>query len=73
MITKIGVSEFRLPVRAPSIFVSAIQNKKAGKKLPSQPLSNTYRSVGAGKFLSERFRKGSITRPEDNIRNAATW
>jgi hypothetical protein len=36
-ITKIGVREFRLPVNAPSILVSAMQNKNAGKKLPSLP------------------------------------
>jgi len=56
-----------------SIFVSAIQNKKAGKKLPINPEKTTKKSLFFGIFLKESTANGVNTIPALNIRNAATW
>ncbi len=46
-----GVSAFSIPANELSIFTSAIQNKKAGKKLPSIPERNIIPILLLGIFL----------------------
>ena len=67
-----GVSEFKIPASALSIFVSAIQNKKAGIKLPIIPESSTKPIFSLGIFLSALVAKGNKTSPAKSMRSAAT-
>lgn len=73
MITKMGVRELRVPVRALSISSSAIQNKKAGNKLPNTPDKKMTSSLLLGISLKYLMADGSKTIPEKTIRRAATW
>jgi hypothetical protein len=45
-----GVKAFSIPANELSIFISAMQNKKAGKKLPIKPEQNTKAILLAGIF-----------------------
>ena len=72
IITKMGVSELSVPAKALSIPSSAIQNKKAGNKLPNTPLRKTINIFLSGIFLNAANAKGNSTSPEDKIRIAAT-
>ena len=62
-----------MPANELSIFVSATQNKKAGKKLPSNPDARISISRAFGNFLICFNAVGSKTIPALNIRRAATW
>ena len=73
MITKMGVSELRVPVRALSIPSSAIQNKNAGSKLPNTPDMKMTSSLSFGTILKYLITEGSRTIPEKTMRKAATW
>ena len=48
---KIGSEEFKVPVNAPSIPCSAMQNKKAGNKLPSTPDMKMVNNLSFGIIL----------------------
>ncbi len=69
---KSGVNAFNIPASEPSIFNSAMQNKKAGKKLPSSPDRRIMGNLSKGIFLNAFAAKGNRTKPALNIRNAAT-
>lgn len=73
MITKMGVSELRVPASALSIPSSAIQKRYAGSKLPSKPERKITSSVSFGICLKYLMAVGSSTIPEKTIRNDATW
>jgi hypothetical protein len=53
-----GVSAFNIEVSALSIFVSAIQYKNAGKKLPSSPAIITVMNLILRNFFPSFYRKG---------------
>ncbi len=72
MMTKIGVNELRVPARALSIPSSAIQNKKAGIKLPSAPDIKIIDTLLRGTCLKCLMAAGSKTIPEKTMRSAAT-
>jgi hypothetical protein len=68
-----GVKAFSIPANELSIFISAMQNKKAGKKLPIKPEQNTKAILLAGIFLKAVVANGSNITPAVTIRSAATW
>jgi hypothetical protein len=70
---KTGVSEFRKLASELSIFVSAMQNKNAGKKLPKRLDKNINRILLTGIFLNCLTATGNNTIPPLNILSAATW
>ena len=70
---KIGVKELSVPARALSIRLSAIQNKKAGNKLPNAPDKKIMVSLFPGICLKCLIADGNKTIPENTIRSAATW
>jgi hypothetical protein len=70
--TKMGVSELRVPVKELSSLVSARQNKKAGKKLPSNPDRITSNTFSFGIFLQDDQAKGNKIIPPAKSRRAAT-
>jgi hypothetical protein len=69
---KIGVSEFNMPARELSIFVSAIQNRKAGKKVPKNPDKIMGPNIFLGISLIAFPRNGINTIPALRILNDAT-
>ena len=73
IITKIGVKEFKVPARAPSIPNSATQNKYAGKRLPKTPDRKITGILFFGIILKCLIAKGNNTIPEKTMRNEATW
>ena len=70
---KIGVRVFSMAVSALSILVSAMQKRKAGKKLPNSPDKITYPQLDTGILRKALIEKGISTTPADKILNAATW
>ena len=72
-ITKTGVKELSIPAMALSNFSSAIQNKKAGNKLPNVPDKNSSIKLDFG--IVKIFFKviGSNSMPAATILKAATW
>jgi hypothetical protein len=62
-----------IPVNELSIFVSAMQNKNAGKKLPRRPEARISIHLSFGNFLICLNAEGSNTNPALNKRIAATW
>ena len=73
MITKMGVKEFSVPVSAPSMPCSAMQNKNAGNRLPNMPDIKMVNIFSLGINLKYFMADGNRTMPEKTIRNAATW
>jgi len=73
IITKMGVKEFNVPANAPSMPISATQNKYAGRRLPKTPDIKIMPSLFFGIFLKCLMAEGSKTIPEKMIRNEATW
>ena len=67
-----GVNAFNIPASELSIFVSAIQNKNAGKKLPINPDKITSPTLPFGICLMALNTKGSNTTPALKMRKAAT-
>ena len=72
-ITNTGVSELRVPANALSIFSSAIQNRKAGIKLPRLPDRKTIKSFLVGMLPIYFNVIGNKIIPADKTRKAATW
>ena len=72
IITKIGVSELSVPANAPSIPISATQNKYAGKRLPKTPDIKIMPSLFTDTFLMYLIAQGSKTIPAKMIRSDAT-
>lgn len=70
---EMGVNAFNIPVNELSIFVSAIQNRKAGKKLPNNPDKMISGIFFAGMPLICLSAKGINSIPALNNRSAATW
>lgn len=68
-----GVSEFNVPASPLSIFFSAMQNKKAGIKLPMLPDKNITNSLFGGTLFMYFMVMGNNTSPAEKIRKAATW
>ena len=68
-----GVSELSVPVSELSIPSSAIQNKKAGNKLPSMPDKKTVSIFPEGIWRKDRTATGSKMIPAETILTAATW
>lgn len=58
MITNNGDNEFKLPARALSIFVSAMQNKIEGMKLPRKPVNIIYHTISLGSTFNAQGKKG---------------
>lgn len=73
MIVRIGVKAFRNAARELSILVSAMQNKNAGKKLPSKADNNTSLIFAGGIFFNCFKPTGNNMTPALNIRTHATW
>ncbi len=71
--TNIGVREFNVPASPLSIFSSAMQNKKAGNKLPMLPDMNIKNSLLEGTLFMYFIVIGNNTSPAEKMRNAATW
>lgn len=70
---KIGVSAFNVPASALSIFVSAMQNKKDGKRLPNIPDRKIIPSLSSGMLRIWRTVSGSKTIPAEATLKEATW
>ena len=68
-----GVSAFNMEASELSIFISARQYKKAGKKLPSNPAMITVIILFFGTFFHPFIANGSITKPALSMRIEATW
>ena len=68
-----GVNEFNVPASPLSIFSSAMQNKKAGIKLPMLPDKNIKNNLSDGTLLIYFKVMGSNTSPAEKILSAATW
>jgi len=73
MIVNSGVSAFKIPARVLVIRVSAIQNKKAGMKLPANPETKMRRYNFFGILRNACKAKGNKTIPALRIRIEATW
>ena len=73
MITKMGVRELSVPVKALSILSSAIQNKNAGNKLPNNPDKKTTINLSTGIWRIYFKAIGDKIIPEVTIRKDATW
>ena len=73
MITKMGVSELRVPAKALSMPSSATQNKKAGSRLPITPDMKIMSILFLGTSLNDLNAHGNKTIPAETMRNAATW
>ena len=71
IITKMGVRELRVPANALSMDSSAIQNRKAGIKLPNIPDKNTSQHFCQGIFLTALTATGNNTIPAEKILIAA--
>lgn len=69
---KSGVSAFNIPASVLVTLVSAIQNKKAGKKLPSKPETKINPRLSLGICLKALNAKGNNTAPALIIRKQAT-
>ena len=72
MITNKGVNAFKVPARALFILVSAMQNKKAGKKLPHKADTSISPQFLADIFLMSLNATGNNITPAESMRNAAT-
>jgi len=70
---KIGVKAFRKAAKELSILVSAMQNRNAGKKLPSNAESNTSLIFARGIFFICCKPTGNNMMPALRIRTHATW
>ena len=69
----IGVKAFKIPVNELSILVSAIQKRKAGKKLPNKPDKIISGNFSFGNFLKCLMAAGIKIIPALPNRSAATW
>ena len=67
-----GVSAFRIAASELSIFISAMQYKNAGKKLPSNPAMITMPILFRGTCFHPLNAKGNNTRPALKILTDAT-
>ena len=67
-----GVSALRMPASELSIFVSAIQKRYAGKKLPTKPVVMIQGIFADGICLNELTAKGNKAIPALSILNDAT-
>ena len=68
-----GVSEFKIPAKALSILVSAIQKRYAGIKLPTNPEIITMPILSFGIFRNAFIANGNKTSPAKSILSEATW
>lgn len=73
IIANMGVSALSVPARALSIFVSAMQNKKDGNRLPIKPDKKTKPILLKGILRICLIVSGSKTSPAEAMRREATW